>query len=79
MKTTTKLFITLAAAASILLGAAIVDGYRHGEKSVATPTPADAIAVLKARGYTKVTVGTPILVKLSGGSYMYVADVRASK
>ena len=33
----------------------------------------------EARGYTKVTVSTPILVKVSGGMYMYVADVRASK
>jgi hypothetical protein len=79
MKITTKLFITLAIAASILSGTLIVDSYRHGEKSVPTPTPADAIAVLKARGYTKVTVSTPILVKVSGGMYMYVADVRASK
>jgi hypothetical protein len=47
MKITTKLFITLAIAASILSGTLIVDSYRHGEKSVPTPTPADAIAVLK--------------------------------
>ena len=79
MKIATKLFIALAVAASILLGAALVDGYKHGEKSVATPTPADAIAVLKARGYKNVTFSTPILVKLSGSTYMYVADVRGTK
>ena len=44
MKIATKLFIALAVAASILLGATLVNEYRHGEKSVLTPTPADAIS-----------------------------------